>query len=198
MLVSGSDDCKVRIWSINEEASVLKIDMKANICSVKYNSGSSIYLAVSSADHHVHYYDLRNISQPLFVFSGQRKAVSYAKFLSSNELASTSTDSTLCLWDVKDNVSLGTFRGHTNEKNFVGLSVSSEYMACGSETNEVFVYHKAISKPAARHTFGLDLENGEGGNGSSHFISAVCWKRDSPTMLTANSQGMIKVLTLSA
>lgn len=35
-----------------------------------------------------------------------------------------------------------TFRGHTNEKNFVGLTVNSEYIACGSETNEVFVYHK--------------------------------------------------------
>ena len=37
---------------------------------------------------------------------------------------------------------LRTFRGHTNEKNFVGLAVNSEYIACGSETNEVFVYHK--------------------------------------------------------
>lgn len=37
-----------------------------------------------------------------------------------------------------------TLKGHTNEKNFVGLSVNSEYIACGSETNEVFVYHKVI------------------------------------------------------
>lgn len=35
-----------------------------------------------------------------------------------------------------------TLRGHTNEKNFVGLSVNSEYIGCGSVTNEVFVYHK--------------------------------------------------------
>lgn len=35
-----------------------------------------------------------------------------------------------------------TLRGHTNEKNFVGLTVNSEYISCGSETNEVFVYHK--------------------------------------------------------
>lgn len=35
-----------------------------------------------------------------------------------------------------------TFRGHTNEKNFVGLTVNNEYIACGSETNEVFIYHK--------------------------------------------------------
>lgn len=29
-----------------------------------------------------------------------------------------------------------------NEKNFVGLTVNSEYIACGSESNEVYVYHK--------------------------------------------------------
>lgn len=29
-----------------------------------------------------------------------------------------------------------------NEKNFVGLAVNNEYIDCGSETNEVFVYHK--------------------------------------------------------
>ena len=40
---------------------------------------------------------------PLYVFNGHRKAVSYVKFLSSNELASASTDSTLRLWDVKEN-----------------------------------------------------------------------------------------------
>lgn len=97
---------------------------------------------MGSADHHIHYYDLRNISQPLHTFSGHRKAVSYVKFVSDSELASASTDNTLRLWDVKENMPLRTFRGHTNEKNFVGLSVSNEYLACGSETNEVFVYHK--------------------------------------------------------
>ncbi|CAK7351561.1 unnamed protein product [Dovyalis caffra] len=197
MLVSGSDDCKVKIWCTKQEASVLNIDMKANICSVKYNPGSSFHVAVGSADHHVHYYDLRNISQPLYVFNGHRKAVSYVKFLSSHELASASTDSTLRLWDVKENLALRTFRGHTNEKNFVGLTVTSEYIACGSETNEVLVYHKAISKPAAWHRFSTDLENGEDDAGS-YFISAVCWKSDSLTMLTANSQGTIKVLVLAA
>ncbi|XP_027184854.1 E3 ubiquitin-protein ligase COP1-like isoform X1 [Coffea eugenioides] len=196
MLVSGSDDCKVKIWCTNQEASVLNIDMKANICSVKYNPGSSIHIVVGSADHHIHYYDLRNTSQPVHIFSGHRKAVSYVKFLSNSELASASTDSTLRLWDVKENIPLRTFRGHTNEKNFVGLTVNSEYIACGSETNEVFVYHKAISKPAAWHKFGSDVQDADEDAGS-YFISAVCWKSDSPTMLTANSQGTIKVLLLA-
>ncbi|KAK1381922.1 Constitutive photomorphogenic 1 [Heracleum sosnowskyi] len=197
MLVSGSDDCKVKIWCTKQEASVLNIDMKANICSVKYNPGCSYHVAVGSADHNIHYYDLRNISQPIHIFSGHRKAVSYVKFVSNHELASASTDSTLRLWDVKENIPLRAFRGHTNEKNFVGLSVNSEYLACGSETNDVFAYQKAISKPAALHRFGTDSEEGEDDPGS-YFISAVCWKSDSPTMLTANSQGTIKVLVLAA
>ncbi|KFK31097.1 e3 ubiquitin-protein ligase cop1 [Arabis alpina] len=198
MLVSGSDDCKVKVWCTRQEASVLNIDMKANICCVKYNPGSSNYIAVGSADHHIHYYDLRNISQPLHVFSGHKKAVSYVKFLSNNELASASTDSTLRLWDVKDNLPVRTFRGHTNEKNFVGLTVNSEYLACGSETNEVYVYHKEITRPVTSHRFGAPEMDDAEEEAGSYFISAVCWKSDSPTMLTANSQGTIKVLVLAA
>ncbi|GMG98717.1 hypothetical protein Nepgr_000557 [Nepenthes gracilis] len=198
MLVSGSDDCKVKVWCTKQEASVVNIDMKANICCVKYNPGSSYYVAVGSADHHIHYYDLRNTIQPVHVFGGHRKAVSYVKFFSTNELASASTDNTLRLWDVKESLPVRTFRGHTNEKNFVGLTVSVDYIACGSETNEAFVYHKEISKPVASHKFGsLELEDNDEDTGS-YFISAVCWKSNSHTLLTANSRGTIKVLVMAA
>ncbi|KAH6776114.1 Transducin/WD40 repeat-like superfamily protein [Perilla frutescens var. hirtella] len=198
MLVSGSDDCKVKIWCTKQEGSALTIDTKTNICCVKYNPESSKFVAVGSADQHIHYYDIRNTSQPLSVFSGHKKAVSYVKFLSSNELASASTDSTLRLWDVKNNLLVRTFRGHTNEKNFVGLTVNDDFLACGSETNEVSVYNKAISKPMTWHNFGSpDVEDAEEDAGS-YFISAVCWKSGSPTMLAANSRGTIKVLALAA
>ncbi|KAK4398904.1 E3 ubiquitin-protein ligase COP1 [Sesamum angolense] len=120
---------------------------KSQIASSDYEGIVTIWdvttRQVGSADHHIHYYDLRKISQPLHIFSGHRKAVSYVKFVSNSELASASTDSTLRLWDVKANVQPRMFRGHKNEKNFVGLTANSEYIACGSETNEVFVYHKA-------------------------------------------------------
>ncbi|KAE8664452.1 E3 ubiquitin-protein ligase COP1 [Hibiscus syriacus] len=197
MLVSGSDDCKVKVWCMKQEASVLGINLNANVCSVKYNPGSSVHVAVGTADHQIRYYDLRNTSKPLYEFGGHKKAVSYVKFLSNRELASASTDSTLCLWDVKENSLLRTFRGHKNERNFVGLTAYSDYIACGSETNEVFVYHKAISKPAARYSFGSDMADADEEAGS-YFISAVCWKSDSQTMLAANSRGTIKVLVLAA
>ncbi|KAL0290041.1 UNVERIFIED_CONTAM: E3 ubiquitin-protein ligase COP1 [Sesamum angustifolium] len=195
MLVTGSDDCKVKVWCTKQEASALSIDMKANICSVKYNPSSSIHVAVGSADHHIHYYDLRKISQPLHIFSGHRKAVSYVKFLSNSELASASTDSTLRLWDVKANVQPRMFRGHKNEKNFVGLTANSEYIACGSETNEVFVYQKAISKPAAWHHFSPDIDE-SGEDTSSHFISSVCWKSDGSTMYSTPIRTQLLFLSL--
>ncbi|XP_076924829.1 E3 ubiquitin-protein ligase COP1-like [Bidens hawaiensis] len=198
MLVSGSDDCKVKIWCTRQESSAINIDMKANICCVKYNPGSSMHIAVGSVDHNIHYYDLRNASNPLHVFTGHQKTVSYVKFLSNDELASASTDNTLRLWDVKHNLHVRTFRGHTNEKNFVGLSVNNDFLASGSETNEVYSYHKAISKPLTWHRFGtLNLDDSDDDPGS-YFISAVCWKSDSPTLLAANSLGTIKVLVLAA
>ena len=143
-LVSGSDDGKVKIWCTRQESSVLSVDMKANICCVKFNPGSSHHVAVGSADHRIHYFDVRHTAAPLHVFSGHGKAVSYVKFVSTTELASASTDGTLRLWNVGETAQglTRTLVGHTNEKNFVGLSVTSEYVACGSETNEVYVYYK--------------------------------------------------------
>ena len=44
--------------------------------------------------------------------------------------------------------------GHTNEKNFVGLSVTADgYIATGSEDNSVVAYHASLPLPVARHPF---------------------------------------------
>jgi hypothetical protein len=40
-----------------------------------------------------------------------------------------------------------TFAGHTNEKNFVGLTSNGDYITCGSENSSVYTYYKALSKP---------------------------------------------------
>lgn len=43
---------------------------------------------VCCLDHCVHYYDLRNPKQPLTVFRGHKKAVSYVKFINTKEIVS--------------------------------------------------------------------------------------------------------------
>ncbi|KAG0094090.1 RING finger and WD repeat domain-containing protein 2 [Podila epicladia] len=200
-LASGSDDTKVKIWSVNQRSSVCTIESKANICCVKFNPESSHHIAFGSADHHIHYYDLRKATVPLFVFKGHRKAVSYVKFLGRDELVSASTDSTLKLWNTSRMTCARTYTGHCNEKNFVGLSASGDWISCGSENNSVYTYYKELRDPVVTVKFGnSNPVTGEDSleEDPSQFVSSVCWKKDTSSniLLAANSSGVIKVLQL--
>ena len=64
------------------------IESKANICCVRFNPEKRNYIAFGSADHHIHYYDLRQLSMPVHQFKGHDKAVSYVKFLNGHEMVS--------------------------------------------------------------------------------------------------------------
>ena len=49
------------------------------------------------------------------------------------------------------------YKGHRNTKNFVGLTCEApgtDYFACGSEDNNVYVYYRNSEKPIAKHGFG--------------------------------------------
>jgi E3 ubiquitin-protein ligase RFWD2 len=162
ILASGGDDSKVKLWSMNQKFSSGTIDTKANVCSVKFHPTNVNHLAFGSADHQVFYYDVRRLDTPLKVFKGHKKAVSYVKFLNSEQIVSASTDCTLRLWSLTDSEShsIRTFSGHTNEKNFVGLAINStgEYISCGSETNQVYTYYSNLPKPIASFRFSNGID----------------------------------------
>ncbi|TPX34474.1 hypothetical protein SmJEL517_g02905 [Synchytrium microbalum] len=278
-LASGGDDSRIKIWSTNQARSVMTIDSKANICAVKFNPEVGHQLAFGSADHNIHYYDLRNTAQALYVFKGHRKAVSYVKFPHRDTMLTASTDCTLRLWSlsqvgISSQPSMGppsylsnttrhpgtsaasapppssllvppmtssnsnsmgptgilndpsmsnlkhipgipagldplppgcirAFVGHTNEKNFVGLSVNSDsqFVACGSETNSVFVYWLHVGSPVVVYKFGngVDPVTGEelADEDPAQFVSSVAYRRTHPNVLiAANSQGRVKVLEM--
>lgn len=203
---SGSDDCSVKLWSLNEKTSTCTIRSAANVCCVQFSSRSSHLLAFGSADYKIHLYDLRHTRIPWCTLGGHQKAVSYVKFLGLDSLVSASTDNTLKLWDLKKTSLEGistdaccmTYKGHTNEKNFVGLSVLDGYIACGSESNEVYAYHKSFSMPIISYKFGsIDPISGdENGDDNAQFVSSVCWREKSNMIVAANSGGSIKVLKM--
>ncbi|KAJ3178115.1 RING finger and WD repeat domain-containing protein 2 [Gaertneriomyces sp. JEL0708] len=208
-LASGGDDNRVKLWSTNQKNSVATIHSDAHVCSVKFNPGVRHQLAFAASDHTIQYYDLRKFSEPLHVFKGHTKAVSYVKFRDRDSLVSASTDCTLRMWSVSKSIETGTsqatriFSGHSNEKNFVGLSIdrSGDLMACGSETNDVFVYWSQLSKPIVTAPFGrkLDALTGQpiATKDPAQFVSSVTWMRNtSGTMVAANSQGRVKVMEL--
>uniref|UniRef100_A0A1B6JH28 RING-type domain-containing protein n=1 Tax=Homalodisca liturata TaxID=320908 RepID=A0A1B6JH28_9HEMI len=199
LIASGSDDARVKLWSLNLDHSVASLEAKANVCCVKFNPRSSCHLAFGSADHCVHYYDLRNMKEALAIFKGHRKAVSYVKFLNREDIVSASTDSQLKMWNVNSSHCLRSFVGHTNEKNFVGLATDGDYIACGSENNALYVYYKGLTKQLFSFKFDAVrsvLENGRKEDDVNEFVSAVCWRQLSNVVVAANSQGIIKILEL--
>ncbi|KAM7260845.1 hypothetical protein ACFE04_026320 [Oxalis oulophora] len=199
MFASGSDDTSVKLWNINEKNSVGTIWNPANVCCVQFSTFSPNLLAFGSADYKVYCYDLRHSRVPWCTLLGHEKAVSYVKFLDSETLVSASTDNSLKLWDLNKTSSSGqspgacslTFKGHTNEKNFVGLSVLDGYIACGSETNEIYSYYKSFPMPIASQKFGsMDPISGqETGDDTGLFVSSVCWRKKSSMVVAANSSG---------
>ncbi|XP_022976419.1 protein SPA1-RELATED 4-like isoform X1 [Cucurbita maxima] len=202
ILASGSDDGSVKLWSINQGSSIGTIRTKANVCCVQFPADSGRSLAFGSADHKIYYYDMRNIRVPLCTFTGHNKTVSYVKYIDSSTLVSASTDNTLKLWDLSMCTSrvidspVLSFTGHMNIKNFVGLSVSDGYIATGSETNEVFIYHKAFPMPALSYKFQMDPLSSHEMDDSAQFISSVCWRGQSSSLVAANSTGHIKILEM--
>ncbi|XP_061337854.1 protein SPA1-RELATED 2-like [Gastrolobium bilobum] len=203
---SGSDDCSVKLWSISERNCLGTIKNVANVCCVQFSSHSSHLLAFGSADYSTYCYDLRNLRSPWCVLAGHRKAVSYVKFLDSETLVSASTDNTLKIWDLNKTSPVGpsssacslTLSGHTNEKNFVGLSVADGYIACGSETNEVYAYYRSLPMPVTSHKFGSTdpISGKETDDDNGQFVSSVCWRGKSDMIIAANSSGCIKVLQM--
>lgn len=199
LIASGSDDARVKLWSLNVEHSVATLEAKANVCCVKFNPRSSCHLAFGSADHCVHYYDLRNMKEPLAVFKGHRKAVSYVKFLNVEDIVSASTDSQLKMWNINTPHCLRSFVGHVNEKNFVGLATDGDYIACGSENNALYIYYKGLTKQLFSYKFDAVrsvLEHERKDDEPNEFVSAVCWRQHSNVVVAANSQGTIKILEL--
>ncbi|KAH7301165.1 hypothetical protein KP509_23G014900 [Ceratopteris richardii] len=213
-LASGSDDCSVKLWNINQSTSIGTIRIKANVCSVQFSPIHSHILAFGSADSQVYFHDLRYARIPMFILTGHQKAVSFIRFFGPSSIVSSSTDNTVRLWELTQNntivgrysASTGlkgdcirTYSGHTNLKNFVGLSVAEDgYIACGSESNEVFVYHKSLPVPMLSHKFrSIDPISGkEMEDLGDQFVSSVCWRNRSQILVIANSIGNVQILEM--
>ncbi|KAG2461564.1 COP1 ligase, partial [Polypterus senegalus] len=203
LLASSDYEGTVILWDgFTGQRSKVYQEHEKRCWSVDFNLMDPKLLASGSddaKDHCVHYYDLRNTKQPIMVFKGHRKAVSYAKFVNGEEIVSASTDSQLKLWNVNKPHCLRSFKGHINEKNFVGLASNGDYVACGSENNSLYLYYKGLSKTLLTFKFDtvksvLDKDKKE--DDTNEFVSAVCWRalpdEESNVLIAANSQGTIK------
>lgn len=62
---------------------------------------------------------------------------------------------------------------------------------------QVFVYHKAFPMPVLSYRFGsIDPVSAREADDSNRFISCLCWRGESHSLVAANSIGDIEVLEM--
>ncbi|PSR93435.1 WD repeat-containing protein [Actinidia chinensis var. chinensis] len=198
---SGSDDGTVQMWDPRCEggncvASVQPNPARSSVCCVEFNPFGGALLAVGCADRRAYGYDVRRMVDPVLVLDGHSKAVSYVRFLDHRTVVTSGTDGCLKLWHTEDPRAIRTYRGHVNTRRFVGLSAwrGGGLVACGSESNQVFVYDKRWSEPIWVH--GIDPGAGHGCDPG--FVSSVCWRQavedgGGCTLVAGGSDGVLQV-----
>ncbi|XP_071711828.1 WD repeat-containing protein RUP2 [Rutidosis leptorrhynchoides] len=195
---SGSDDGSVQIWDPRHDSGncVANVKFGNPVCCVEFSPFGGTLLAVGCADRKAYIYDVRKMVDPVVVFDGHQKTVSYTRFLDDRTVMTSGTDGCLKMWDTQDHRLIRTFRGHTNQRRFVGLSIwrNQGLIGCGSESNQVFVYDKRWGEPIWVHGF-----EPEGGTKSEHgFVSSICWSQvvdDECTLVGGGSDGVVKIFS---
>jgi hypothetical protein len=191
---------RAQVWDAaagpGSAAPALSLDLKSSVCCAQFSPGLPHLLAAGTAAHRGLVFDLRSPREPLYVLSGHRKAVSYVRWLREEECVTASTDSSLRVWDASPGGGgrcTHALRGHANERNFVGLATDGgAYVACGSESNELFLYARGVGAPLLRAPLARpDTPPGP------HFVSAVAWGRASGTLAAANSLGSTWLFSLT-
>ncbi|KAK0594950.1 hypothetical protein LWI29_002060 [Acer saccharum] len=202
---SGSDDGTMQMWDPRCDgggtcvATVQPSAARSSVCCVEFNPFGGALVAVGCADRKAYGYDVRKMSDPVIVFDGHKKTVTYIRFLDANTLVSAGTDGCLKLWNTNDSRTIRTYKGHVNSRSFVGLSVwrHGGLLGCGSENNQVFVYDRRWGEPIWVHGFESQLSRSaqltETGTG---FVSSVCWRQvgdDHCTLVAGGSDGVLQV-----
>ncbi|KAG5020412.1 hypothetical protein JHK87_016267 [Glycine soja] len=79
-------------------------------------------------------------------------------------------------------------RLHCDESKYIGIVA----------TIVVFIYHKAFPMPALSFKFySSDPLSGNEEDDSAQFITSVCWRGQSSTLVAANSTGNVKILEMT-
>ncbi|XP_057774381.1 WD repeat-containing protein RUP2 [Salvia miltiorrhiza] len=191
---SGSDDGTMQMWDTRCHAGTSLASVRpalSPVCCVEFNPFGGLTVAVGCADRKVYGYDARRMVEPVFVLEGHDKAVSYARFLDSQTIVSSSIDGSLMMWHAEERRLIRRYRGHVNTRRFVGLSLwrGGGLLSCGSENNRVFVYDKRWGHPIWVCRFAAHPQG---------FVSSVCWRQtpgpgESCTLVAGGSDGVLQV-----
>ena len=137
-IVSGSNDCSIRIWRISTGETLAKINTGSNILTLKFlGNGFQIAcgLAGSSNNLRIYNYSSGNLVQTL---NGHSSNVNTLEILDGEFMASGSADALVLIWSLSDYTVKYNLTGHA--KNVLCLKrLSSSLLASAGDSNGTII-----------------------------------------------------------
>ncbi|KAI8991961.1 WD40-repeat-containing domain protein [Mycotypha africana] len=151
-LVSASQDGKLLVWDAYTTNKTFAIPLKSswvmtcayapsgnyvasggldNICSI-YSIQSSSSSSATHNNSHSHSNSIPTPAKPARELSGHSGYLSCCRFLSDNQILTSSGDTTCALWDIDAGVKLDEFTDHTGDVMSLSISSNPHIFASGA------------------------------------------------------------------
>lgn len=182
ILVSGSDDCTVKIWDPRKRNAVHTLDNKYQVTAVCFNDTGECVIS-GGIDNDIKVWDIRQNSI-LYTLSGHSDTVTGLSLSPDGSyVLSNAMDNTLRIWDIRSYAPtercIQTFLGHQHnfEKNLLRCSWSPDGNRVSAGSSDRFVYVWDVST-------GRILYKLPGHNGS---VNDIDFHPSEPIILSASS-----------
>ena len=152
MASSGYFDQSIKIWSISTGQTLMTINTGDVVLSLKLLS-NGFYLAAGLYKQ-IKIYNINNNGSIVSTFKGHTSYVNDLALINTNLLASSSSDTTVRIWNLTTNTNKFILNGHTNYVYGLKL-VSSDILASGSLDNTVKLWNTTsgtLIRTLASHT----------------------------------------------
>ncbi len=131
ILASGSWDSTVRLWDVQKQEQVGKLQHANWVSSIAFSPDGKL-IASGSGDKTLRLWDVQKQEQ-VGKLEGHTAALMTVAFSRDGSMiASGSADQTVRLWDVREQKPLGELRGHTAQLTCVAFSHDGKLLASGS------------------------------------------------------------------
>lgn len=146
LIVSGSDDCTVRVWDQRHRASVVNMNATYQVTAVSFGD-SSDQVVSAGIDNVVKVWDTRKPVNPVFEMGGHNDTVTgMALSPDGSHVLTNAMDNTLRVWDIRPYASqercTKIFTGHLHnfEKNLLHCAWSPDGQLVSAGSADRFVY----------------------------------------------------------
>jgi WD40 repeat protein len=138
-IASGGYDKTIKIWLISTGSTKLTINTGEVVYSLKQLT-NCFYLACGLSNGNINIYDINNNGSLISTLVGHTVDVNDLILLSSDLLASSSSDRTICIWNLTTNSTKFILKGHAFNANGLKL-VSCDILASGSSDNSIKLWN---------------------------------------------------------